>query len=169
MSTTMRSKVAVVVGSDADLGIVDKGIQMLHSFEIATDIKVFALDKSVEELVAFAQRAKTFGYAILVIASAQFPHLAGLIAACTPVPVIAIPLQSNFDGLDALLSIAQMSKENPVATVAIDCAENAAILCAQILAIANTFYRDKLKDYKANLIQKVEEKNAALQQSLKDI
>ncbi|PKM47826.1 MAG: 5-(carboxyamino)imidazole ribonucleotide mutase [Firmicutes bacterium HGW-Firmicutes-8] len=117
----------------------------------------------------FAKNADKNGFSVIIAAAGKAAHLPGVIAAYTTLPVIGIPIKSStLDGLDSLLSIVQMPSGIPVATVAIDGAENAAILAAQILAIGHDSIKEKLKEYKIQLAIKVEEKDIALKEKLEE-
>ncbi|HHY22985.1 MAG TPA: 5-(carboxyamino)imidazole ribonucleotide mutase, partial [Clostridiaceae bacterium] len=120
-------------------------------------------DKAAE----FAKSAESNGYGVIIAAAGKAAHLAGVLAAYTPLPVIGVPIKSStMDGLDSLLSTVQMPSGIPVATVAIDGAENAALLAIQILSVADEELREKIREYKKQLVLKVEEKNTALKEIL---
>jgi 5-(carboxyamino)imidazole ribonucleotide mutase len=119
--------------------------------------------------MAFAASASDNGFGVIIAAAGKAAHLAGILAAHTILPVIGIPIKSStLDGLDSLLSTVQMPSGIPVATVAIDGADNAALLAIQIMSGAHPVFRAKMKEYKAELARKVEQKNAKLQELLKE-
>lgn len=138
-------KIAVIMGSDSDLPIVEKAINTLKKYEVPTEVHVFSAHRTPEESKEFAQNAIKNDFGAIIAAAGKAAHLAGAIAANTTLPVIGIPVKSStLDGLDALLSTVQMPSGMPVATVAIDGAENAALLAIQILAVTDKELSDKL-------------------------
>lgn len=139
-------KVAVIMGSDSDLPIVEKAIKTLKAYDVPTEVHVFSAHRTPEASKEFAENAIKNGFGAIIAAAGKAAHLAGAIAANTTLPVIGIPIKSStLDGLDALLSTVQMPSGMPVATVAIDGAENAALLAIQILAVTDDKLADKLK------------------------
>ena len=136
-----EKKVAVVMGSDSDLGVVRAAIDTLKSF----GIRVISAHRTPQEAAAFASGARENGFSVIIAAAGKAAHLAGVLAAHTTLPVIGIPIKSSaLDGLDALLATVQMPGGIPVATVAIDGAQNAAILAAQIIGITDAEIAYKL-------------------------
>lgn len=165
-----EQKVAVIMGSDSDLPVMKGCLKILKNFGIKYEAMVCSAHRTPDKAAEFARNAEREGFSVIIAAAGKAAHLPGVIAAYTTLPVIGVPiLSSTLDGLDSLLSIVQMPTGIPVATVAIDGAENAAILAAQILSTASDHLKTKLKEYKQMLVQKVEEKNDALQQKLKEI
>lgn len=163
----MDRKVAILMGSDSDLPIVKNAINTLRSLDIPVEVHVFSAHRTPEAATSFAVNAEDNGFGVIICAAGKAAHLAGVIAAHTILPVIGIPVKSStLDGLDALLSTVQMPKGIPVATVAIDGADNAAILSAQILAVSDTTLRDKLKTMRKNMTEEVLEKDRKLQEKL---
>jgi 5-(carboxyamino)imidazole ribonucleotide mutase len=131
---------------------------------------VCSAHRSPDKASQLAKNAESNGFDVIIAAAGKAAHLPGVLAAYTVLPVIGIPINSEpFDGLDSLLSIVQMPQGIPVATVAVDGAENAAILAAQILSVGFPDIRNKIRDYKSNLNKMVEEKNERLQIAIKDI
>jgi len=131
-------KVAIIMGSDSDLPIVEKAINILKDFNVDYSVHIFSAHRTPEEAADFTKNAKENGYKVIIAAAGMAAHLAGAIAANTTLPVIGIPCKSsNLDGLDALLSTVQMPTGIPVATVAINGAANAALLAIEILALAD--------------------------------
>jgi 5-(carboxyamino)imidazole ribonucleotide mutase len=158
-------KVAIVMGSDSDLPIVEKGLFILDQFGITYEVHVISAHRTPRRAEQFAVGAIGDGIGVIIAAAGKAAHLAGVIAAYTTLPVIGLPIKSStLDGLDSLLSIVQMPKGIPVATVAIDGAENAAILAAQILALSDPALSIRLEDYKIQMEREVEEKDRQLQQ-----
>ncbi|MEG1954011.1 MAG: 5-(carboxyamino)imidazole ribonucleotide mutase, partial [Hydrogenoanaerobacterium sp.] len=138
-------KVAVIMGSDSDLPVVQRAIDTLRGFGIETEAHVMSAHRTPKEACAFASAARTNGFGVIIAAAGKAAHLAGVMAAHTTLPVIGIPIKASvLDGLDALLSTVQMPSGIPVATVAIDGAENAAILAAEILSVEDNELAEKL-------------------------
>lgn len=162
-----NKKVAVIMGSDSDLPVVQKAVNKLKSFGIATEVHVMSAHRTPAQACAFSANAKENGFGVIIAAAGKAAHLAGVLAAHTTLPVIGIPIKSStLDGLDALLATVQMPSGIPVATVAIDGAENAAILAAQILGVYNEDLAAKLSGMKAEMEAKVLEKDQKLQESI---
>jgi len=160
-------KVAVVMGSDSDFPVLKGCIKLLKEFGVEVQVLVCSAHRTPEKAAAFASNAESDGIEVIIAAAGKAAHLAGVIAAHTPLPVIGIPIKSStMDGLDSLLSTVQMPAGIPVATVAIDGADNAAILAVQILSCAYPELREKIKEYKKELARKVEQKNEQLQSKL---
>ena len=154
-----NKKAAVIMGSDSDLPIVKGAIKALKSFGITTEVHVFSAHRTPEQACEFAANAKENGFGVIIAAAGKAAHLAGVLAAHTTLPVIGIPVKSStLDGLDALLATVQMPKGIPVATVAIDGADNAAILAAQILAVADYGIAAQLSKMKKKMTDEVLEK-----------
>lgn len=138
-------KVAVIMGSDSDLPIVEKAIDTLKSFGVPTEVHVYSAHRTPVECAEFTRSARDNGFGVIIAAAGMAAHLAGAIAANTTLPVIGIPCKGpNFDGLDALLSTVQMPSGIPVATVAVNGAKNAALLACQILAVEDAELQKKL-------------------------
>ena len=160
-------KVAVVMGSDSDYPVLKGCIGLLKDFGVSVEVMICSAHRTPGRAAEFAASAEENGIDVIIAAAGKAAHLPGVLAAYTPLPVIGIPVKSStMDGLDSLLSIVQMPSGIPVATVAIDGAENAALLAVQILSLAHPALREKMKDYKKRLASKVEEKNAELQKKL---
>lgn len=129
-------KVAVIMGSDSDLPIVENAIKTLREFNVPTQVHIYSAHRTPLQARDFALNARKNGFGAIIAAAGKAAHLAGAIAANTTLPVIGIPIKSStLDGMDALLSTVQMPGGLPVATVAIDGAKNAALLAIQILAV----------------------------------
>ena len=156
-------KVGIIMGSDSDLPIVRKAIDTLASFDIPYEVHVYSAHRTPKEAGEFSRSARENGFGAIIAAAGMAAHLAGAIAANTTLPVIGIPCKStNLDGIDALLSTVQMPSGIPVATVAIDGAVNAALLCAQIFAVSDEELAKKLDAKRASDAKKVLEKDAAV-------
>ncbi len=160
-------KVAVIMGSDSDLPVVQKCLDQLKKFGIPFEAHVFSAHRTPALVEKFASSAKDNGFGVIIAAAGKAAHLGGVIAAYTTLPVIGIPIKSStMDGLDSLLSMVQMPGGIPVATVAIDGAQNAAILAAQILALSDDTLAAKLDDFKKDMESGVEAKDKKLQETL---
>ena len=153
-------KVAIVMGSDSDLGTMRKAVEKLKSLEIPVEVRILSAHRTPEACAAFARSAQAEGFGAIIAAAGKAAHLAGAIAANTLLPVIGVPIKSStLDGLDALLSTVQMPSGIPVATVAIDGAENAAILAAQVLAVSDAALAGRLAEMRRQMRQAAEEKD----------
>lgn len=142
-------KVAIVMGSKSDYPVVEKAEAMLREFGVDYETRIISAHRTPKQAEEFAANAETNGFGTIIAAAGKAAHLAGVLAATTPLPVIGLPMKSStMDGLDSLLSVVQMPKGVPVATVAINGAENAAILAVQILAAGDPDLRQKIKDFK---------------------
>lgn len=158
-------KVAIIMGSDSDLPVVEKAIVTLQEYGVPFEVHVYSAHRTPVEARDFAVNAKDNGFGVMIAAAGKAAHLAGSIAANTTLPVIGIPVKSStLDGLDALLSTVQMPSGIPVATVAIDGAANAALLAVQILAVSDDELAKKLSDSRAKAAQTVLEKDKAVAQ-----
>lgn len=157
-------KVAVIMGSDSDFPVVSAAIKTLKSLGIETETHVMSAHRTPRAAAEFSASASKNGFGVIIAAAGKAAHLAGAIAANTILPVIGIPVKSStLDGLDALLSTVQMPSGIPVATVAINGAENAGILAAQILALSDEKLAAKLVAMRTQMSDKVAEKDAAIQ------
>ncbi len=158
-------KIGIVMGSDSDLPIVEKGITVLQELEIPFEVHVYSAHRTPVEAHEFASTAREKGFGVLIAAAGMAAHLAGVVAANTTLPVIGIPCKSsNLDGMDALLSTVQMPPGIPVATVAINGAKNAALLAAQMLAIEDPALAQKLLEKRLADTKAVLEKNAKVEE-----
>ena len=157
-------KVAVIMGSDSDLKVMQGAIDMLRQFEVPFAVRVISAHRTPEAARDFAASAIENGFGAIICGAGKAAHLAGAFAANTTLPVIGIPIKSStLDGLDALLSTVQMPSGMPVATVAIDGAANAALLALQMLALSDESLAAKLVAYRRSLTEKVEKKDAEIQ------
>ena len=156
-------KVGIIMGSDSDLPIIQKTVDMLKDLDIPFEVHVYSAHRTPVEARDFALSARSNGFGVLIAAAGMAAHLAGAIAANTTLPVIGIPCQSSvLDGMDALLSTVQMPTGIPVATVAINGGANAALLAAQILAVADPELAAKLDQKRVDDAAKVLEKDAGI-------
>lgn len=157
-------KIGIIMGSDSDLPVVEKAITALDELGIPYEVHVFSAHRTPAEAKAFAENARSNGFGAIIAAAGKAAHLAGSIAANTTLPVIGIPVKSStLDGLDALLSTVQMPGGIPVATVAIDGAQNAGLLAAQILAVEDEKIAEKLSEQRKAAAEKVLGKNANIE------
>ena len=158
-------KVAVIMGSDSDLPIVEKGIKVLQDYEIPFEVHVYSAHRTPEECAAFVKGAAKNGFGVLIAAAGMAAHLAGAIAANTHLPVIGIPIScKNTGGVDALWSTVQMPSGIPVATVAIDGAANAAHLAAEIIALSDESLAEKIIASRKASKETVLAKNKAIEE-----
>ena len=156
-------KIGIVMGSDSDLPILEKAMNILKSFEVPYEVHVYSAHRTPNEAIAFARGAEENGFGALIAAAGMAAHLAGVLAANTTLPVIGIPCKSsNLDGMDALLATVQMPTGIPVATVAINGGANAAILACQMLALSDETLAKKLKDKRESDTRAVLEKDARI-------
>lgn len=156
-------KVAVIMGSDSDLPVVEKAINTLKKYGVPVEVRVLSAHRTPAEAAEFAASARDRGFGAVIAAAGKAAHLAGAIAARTTLPVIGIPVKSStLDGLDALLSTVQMPSGMPVATVAIDGAENAALLAVQILAVTDEELKEKLDDARRENTRRILVKDAEI-------
>jgi len=148
--------IGIIMGSDSDLPTMRKASDLLKNFGVPYEIKVLSAHRTPDETIKYAEEARKKGIEILIAGAGGAAHLPGVIAAKTTVPVIGVPMQSQLmNGLDSLLSIVQMPKGVPVATVGVGAAENAALLAVRILALKNTELQIKLEEFIEKQRQKV--------------
>ena len=160
----MMKKVAILMGSDSDLPIVEKAMDKLAAFGVPFETHIYSAHRTPEQARAFAMDARKNDFGVVIAAAGKAAHLAGAMAANTTLPVIGIPIKSStLDGLDALLATVQMPSGMPVATVAIDGAENAALLAMQILAVTDAELAEKLDAARRADCEKILGKDAELQ------
>ena len=160
-------KVAIIMGSDSDLPVVRKALDTLAGYGVPAEMHIMSAHRTPAETARFAAEARKNGFGVILAAAGKAAHLAGALAAGTPLPVIGIPMKSSaLGGLDALLSTVQMPSGIPVATVAIDGAVNAALLAVQILAVGDETLAEKLDAARAEMAEAVRSKEAALQREL---
>ena len=156
-------KVGLIMGSDSDLPIVQKAINILKEFGIPYEAHIYSAHRTPEQVDAFVSSAMENDFGVIIAFAGMAAHLAGAVAARTTLPVIGVPCKStNLDGLDALLSTVQMPSGIPVATVAIDGGANAGILAAQIISLTDATLSQKIKEKRYNDAQKVLKKDAEL-------
>ena len=160
-------KIGIIMGSDSDLPVVQKAVDMLKGLEIPYEVHIYSAHRTPVEARDFAVNARNNGFGAIICAAGMAAHLAGAIAANTTLPVVGIPCKGGMmDGLDALLATVQMPTGIPVATVAVGGAANAALLCAQILAVEDKELAMKLDAKRKSDADKVLEKDAAIAANL---
>ena len=138
MEEEKMKKVAILMGSDSDFGVMSKAVSVLKEFDIPVEVHVYSAHRTPEKVAEFASNAKDNGFGVIIAGAGMAAALAGVVAGHTTLPVIGVPLKSNvLEGVDALLSTVMMPSGIPVATVAIDGSKNAAYLAAQILAVGD--------------------------------
>ncbi len=150
-------KVGIIMGSSSDLPIMQQAIAILQSFGIETEVDIVSAHRTPEKLFDYAKNAHTRGLSVIIAGAGGAAHLPGMVASMSPLPVIGVPIKSrnSIDGWDSVLSILQMPSGVPVATVALDGAENAGILAAQIIGSSDKNILDKIILYKEALKTKV--------------
>ena len=160
-------KVAIVMGSANDLPVMKPAVSMLAELQIPTVVRVLSAHRTPAQAAEFAQKAREDNFGVIIAAAGKAAHLAGSIAAQTTLPVIGVPVKSStLDGLDALLSTVQMPAGIPVATVAIDGAQNAALLAAEILAVSDETIAAGLDALRKQMRDKVLQSDAAIEREL---
>ena len=158
-------KVAVIMVSDSDLPVVEKAVRVLEAFGIPSETHVYSAHRTPEEAGTFAAGAREAGFGAVIAAAGMAAHLAGVIAAHTTLPVIAVPLDATLSGMDSLLAMAQMPPGIPVATMGIGKAgaKNAAVFAVRMLALQNAALHEKLLQHAHDMAEQVAAKNRALQ------
>lgn len=163
----LKKKAAVVMGSDSDWPVVEKAVRQLRELDIETEVRVMSAHRTPGAARAFALEARETGFGVIIAAAGKAAHLAGALAAASTLPVIGIPVRSStLDGLDALLSTVQMPSGIPVATVAIDGAQNAALLAAEMLSICDDELAARLDKLRRDMEAATLEKDRALREKL---
>lgn len=161
-------KVLVVMGSDSDLKVMENCVKRLESFDIPAQVRICSAHRTPAVAEDLAKNAKENGFGVIIAAAGKAAHLGGVLAAYTTLPVIGVPMGTSvMGGMDSLLSIVQMPKGIPVASVAIDGADNAAILAAQMLAIGDEALAQKLADFKQYMADEVQEKDKKVRETYK--
>lgn len=159
-------KVAIIMGSDSDLPVLESGIGTLKELGVPYTLHVMSAHRTPEAAAEFAKTARQNGYGVLIAAAGAAAHLAGVLAARTTLPIIGIPVKASLEGLDALLSTVQMPSGIPVATVGINNSKNAALLACQILALGDEELTKKLDNMREQMAQAVMDKNKKLNGAL---
>jgi 5-(carboxyamino)imidazole ribonucleotide mutase len=149
----MPKRVAIVMGSGSDRPVMEKAAAMLDRFGIEHEVRVLSAHKTPDQALEFATTAAEQGFGVIIAGAGKAAHLAGVMAAKSLLPVIGVPIAASLDGLDSLLSTVQMPTGIPVATVAIDAANNAALLAVAILAVGDDELTAQLADYRRELTE----------------
>ncbi len=158
-------KVGVVMGSDSDLKVVNKAIDVLKEYSVPYEVHIYSAHRTPQQAREFSLNVRKNGFGVIIAAAGMAAHLAGALAANTTLPVIGIPVKSaNFDGMDALLSTVMMPSGIPVATVAVDGAKNAALLAVEMLAIEDEQLAQRLEQARSEAAQAVLEKDKKAQE-----
>jgi len=162
----MSPRIAIIMGSDSDLPVMRGAANVLDELGEDYELTIVSAHRTPQRLFDFASQAEARGLRVIIAGAGGAAHLPGMVAAISPLPVIGVPISATkLDGQDALLSIVQMPAGVPVATVAIDNATNAGLLAAQMLGTGDDAMRERLREYKRQLEQKVLAKAAALEQT----
>lgn len=152
-------KVAIIMGSDSDWPVMQDAASILKEFGIEHESKVVSAHRTPEDMMQFAKSAIEEGFSVIIAGAGGAAHLPGMVASCTTLPVIGVPVRgSNLEGMDSLLSIVQMPRGIPVATVAINNATNAALLAIRMLSISDSSCREKLANYAVSMAQQSRQK-----------
>jgi 5-(carboxyamino)imidazole ribonucleotide mutase len=151
------AQVAVIMGSQSDLQVMQAAIDMLKSFDIETEVDIVSAHRTPEKMVQFGKEAHQRGIQVIIAGAGGAAHLPGMVASLSPLPVIGVPVKSSnsIDGWDSVLSILQMPGGVPVATVALNGAKNAGILAAQIIGASDASVRQKIESFKKGLEENV--------------
>lgn len=156
-------KIALIMGSDSDWTVMKKAADLLQQFDYPFEAKVISAHRTPHLMLDFAKEAKENNYGVIIAGAGGAAHLPGMVASNTTLPVVGVPIKLKaLDGMDSLLSIVQMPKGVPVATVAIDNATNAALLALRIMSVNNDDLTNKLEEYKSNMANESVEKNKNL-------
>jgi 5-(carboxyamino)imidazole ribonucleotide mutase len=165
-----KAKILIVMGSDSDFPVMKSAFETLTQFGVSYKALVCSAHRTPEKAAEISRNAHSEGIKVIIAAAGLAAHLPGVLAAFTTLPVIGIPISAGpLKGADALHAIVQMPKGIPVATVAIDGAENAALLAIQILALQDEELHAKMVEYKVDMARMVEKRNDSLQEKLKEL
>lgn len=158
----MTPVVSIIMGSTSDLPVMKKAADLLNEFQVPFEMHALSAHRTPKEVEEFSTQAAGRGIKVIIAGAGMAAHLAGVVAAQTPVPVIGVPLTGSLEGLDAMLAMIQMPPGIPVATVALNGAMNAGILAVQILSVAEPDLAERFVAYKQNLAQKIVKANKEL-------
>ncbi len=163
-------KVAIVMGSDSDFPVIEKGIKVLKEFGVEYEVRVMSAHRTPHIAADFADNAEKNGFEVIIALAGKAAHLGGVLAGHSCLPVIGVPVKSTaLEGMDALLSTVQMPPGIPVATVAINAGDNAALLAVQILSVKYPELREKFHAYKKQMVEKVVAADTKLQEKVLQI
>lgn len=158
----MEPRVSIIMGSTSDLQVMEGAAKILDEFEVPFEMNALSAHRTPDEVEAFAKSAKERGIKVIIAGAGMAAHLPGVIAAMTPLPVIGVPIKSSLEGMDSILAILQMPPGIPVATVALNGAQNAAILAVQMMATGDAVLMEKMIAHKEKLKQKIVKANQDL-------
>jgi len=158
----MKPLVSIIMGSTSDLPVMERAAKILDEMEIPFEMNALSAHRTPDKVEEFAKSASERGLKVIIAGAGMAAHLPGVIAAMTPIPVIGVPINATMEGLDSLLAIVQMPPGIPVATVAINGAQNAGILAAQIIATGDPGIFARTVSYKENLKEKIIKANEQL-------
>ncbi len=162
--------VGIVMGSQSDLPVVKPAIELLKYFDVSVELRVLSAHRTPEEAASYAKNAYERGVEVIIAAAGKAAHLPGVLAAYTLLPVIGLPVKSStMDGLDSLLSMVQMPKGIPVATVAINGSENAALLAVQMLAMKDKDLYNALCEYRKKMREDVLKQDENIQRQMREL
>ncbi|HAZ31738.1 MAG TPA: 5-(carboxyamino)imidazole ribonucleotide mutase [Dehalococcoidia bacterium] len=154
----MGARVGIIMGSESDLPVMEEAAKLLEEFGISHEVTIVSAHRTPERMFQYARQAEGKGIEVIIAGAGGAAHLPGMVASLSPLPVIGVPIETTpLKGVDSLYSIVQMPAGVPVATVGINNARNAAILATQILGVKYPEMREKVKEYKGKLQEKVEE------------
>lgn len=158
-----RVDIGIVMGSDSDLPVMEKASGVLREFGVRYEVSVISAHRTPHRAAAYAKTAADRGLRVIIAGAGGAAHLAGVLASLTTIPIIGVPVMSQLQGIDSLLSTVQMPSGVPVATVGVNAAKNAGLLAVEILALSDSTLRRKLISYRSELAAEVERKNDGLQ------
>ncbi len=158
----MKPLVSIIMGSTSDLPVMEKACKWLEQYEIPFEVNALSAHRTPAAVEKFAKEAQERGIKVIIAGAGMAAALPGVIAASTPLPVIGVPIKGMLDGLDAMLSIIQMPPGIPVATVGVNGAQNAAILAAEMIALADEEVAKKVAIWKSKLGEKIVKANKEL-------
>ncbi|HUC04437.1 MAG TPA: 5-(carboxyamino)imidazole ribonucleotide mutase [Acidimicrobiales bacterium] len=163
------SRVAVVMGSSSDLGVMQGAADVLDEFAVANEVKVVSAHRTPDDMLAFGRQAAARGLKVIIAGAGGAAHLPGMLAAVTPLPVIGVPVAlAHLDGLDSLLSIVQMPRGVPVATVAVNGARNAGLLAVRILATSDDELTAKMERFQEEMAEAARAQNTEIEERGRD-
>ena len=158
----MKPIVSIIMGSTSDLPVMESAAKFLNEMQIPFELNALSAHRTPDKVMDFARTAHARGIKVIIAGAGMAAHLPGVIAAMTPLPVIGVPIKASLEGLDSILAILQMPPGIPVATVALNGAQNAAILALQILALSDAALMDKMLAFKESLKTKIIQANQEL-------
>ncbi|NQV51423.1 MAG: 5-(carboxyamino)imidazole ribonucleotide mutase [Candidatus Marinimicrobia bacterium] len=158
------AKIAIILGSDSDLPVLDKGFKIIEKLNLAFELRILSAHRTPEAVTEYINSLDAKGIDVIIAGAGKAAHLPGVIAAQTVKPVIGLPIRASLDGIDALYSIVQMPGGIPVATVGINASDNAVLLAAQILALKHPEINAKLKEHRVEMRAAVLEKDRQIQE-----